>query len=146
MRRRTTMFGLATTFALVTALAPTAYAAQDDVGASAATTTDVVASTTDAAIRSDQDWNPPSHLVNPLNEVWNHVESTYPDLYGFRNYGWDQLIANNGQINYCVRWDSAAPVSAQLRDEIHVALQRQVSKWMDVFQPGNWAGRTTTSR
>ena len=33
------------------------------------------------------------------------------NLYGFRNYGWDQVMANGGFINYCVRWDSSAPVS-----------------------------------
>ena len=75
-------------------------------------------------------WNPPRNLVQPLNEVWNHVESTYPDLYGFRNYGWDQVMANRGSVNYCVRWESDAPVSAALRDRIHAALKKQFGKWM----------------
>ena len=66
----------------------------------------------------------------PLNEVWKHVESTYPNLYGFRNYGWDQVMANRGCINYCVRWDSDAPVTAALRDQIHAALKQPVRKWM----------------
>lgn len=78
-------------------------------------------------------WNPPSNLVTPLNEVWQHVESTYGNLYGFRNYGWDQVIAGNGSINYCVRWDSDAPVSAALRDQIHASLARQFKKWMDAM-------------
>ncbi|MFC7328872.1 hypothetical protein [Marinactinospora rubrisoli] len=84
-----------------------------------------------------EDWNPPANLVQPLDEVWRHVESTYPDLYGFRNYGWDQIMANGGSINYCVRWDSSAPVSATLRDEIHEALTRQFTKWMDVMAGHN---------
>jgi hypothetical protein len=84
-------------------------------------------------------WNPPSNLVTPLNEVWAHQESTYGNLYGFRNYGWDQVFANGGYINYCVRWDSSAPVSAALRDNIHAALQRQFKKWMDVMVGhNNW--------
>lgn len=82
-------------------------------------------------------WNPPANLVTPLNEVWQHVESTYTDLYGFRNYGWDQVMANGGNINYCVRWDSSAPVSAALRDQIHAALARQFKKWMDVMAGHN---------
>ncbi|WP_336211602.1 hypothetical protein [Nonomuraea sp. LPB2021202275-12-8] len=82
-------------------------------------------------------WNPPANLVNPLNQVWQHVESTYPNLYGFRNYGWDQVMANRGSINYCVRWDSSAPVSAALRDQIHAALARQFKKWMDVMAGHN---------
>jgi hypothetical protein len=86
-------------------------------------------------------WNPPSNLVQPLNAVWQHQEQTYNNgnLYGFRNYGWDQLFANRGYINYCVRWDSSATVSAQLRDEIHAALKRQYKKWMDVMVGhNNW--------
>ena len=81
------------------------------------------------AVAADE-WNPPTNLVQPLNEVWNHVSSTYPDLYGFRNYGWDQVMANKGSINYCVRWESDAPVSAALRDRVHTALKKQFAKWM----------------
>lgn len=78
-------------------------------------------------------WNPPAHLVTPLNEVWQHVESTYPNLYGFRNYGWDQVMANGGSINYCVRWDSNATVTAAQRDRIHATLARQFKKWTDLM-------------
>src|SRR5688500_11944786 len=83
------------------------------------------------AVAADQ-WTPPSNLVRPLDEVWRHVESTYGNLYGFRNYGWDQVMANRGYINYCVRWDSSQPVSVALRDRIHSTLARQFKKWMDV--------------
>jgi hypothetical protein len=82
-------------------------------------------------------WNPPANLVTPLGEVWQHQEQTYPNLYGFRNYGWDQIFANGGRINYCVRWDSSAPVSAALRDRIHASLARQFTKWMDVMAGHN---------
>jgi len=51
--------------------------------------------------------------------VWRHQESTYSNLYGFKNYGWDQVMANRGFLNYCVRWDSAASVSVAQRDAIH---------------------------
>jgi hypothetical protein len=83
------------------------------------------------AVAADQ-WTPPANLVRPIDEVWRHVESTYPNLYGFRNYGWDQIMANRGSVNYCVRWDSNAPVSVSLRDQVHAALTRQFKKWMDV--------------
>ena len=78
-------------------------------------------------------WNPPSNLVTALNQVWQHEESTYNNLYGFKNYGWDQVFANRGSLNYCVRWDSTAHVTATQRDAIHAALKRQVKKWMDVM-------------
>ncbi|MEE1803451.1 hypothetical protein ACIQVO_06945 [Streptomyces sp. NPDC101062] len=95
-------------------------------GAAPVVTADPTPTTSAAAA-----WNPPAQLVQPLDEVWRHVESTYPDLYGFRNYGWDQVMANKGRISYCVRWESDQPVSAQLRDEIHTALKRQSKKWTD---------------
>ena len=42
-------------------------------------------------------WNPPSNLVTPLKQVWDHQVSTYSNgLFGFRNYGWDQIRATNG--------------------------------------------------
>ena len=40
-------------------------------------------------------------------------------------------------INYCVRWDSSAPVTATQRDQIHTALSRQFKKWMDVMAGHN---------
>ncbi|WP_433089569.1 hypothetical protein ACQP1P_23740 [Dactylosporangium sp. CA-052675] len=83
-------------------------------------------------------WNPPASLVQPLSEVWTHQEQTYNNLYGFRNSAWDQIFANGGTgINYCVRWDSGASVSAALRDRIQATLQRQFKKWIDVMAGHN---------
>lgn len=81
-------------------------------------------------------WNPPSNLVAPLEEVWEHTESTYSNLYGFKNYGWDQVMANKGSINYCVRWDSSVAVTAAQRDRIHATLARQFKKWIAALQEG----------
>src|SRR3954469_4781228 len=67
---------------------------------------------TAAPAQAADTWNPPAGLVQPLGEVWNHVESTYPDLYGFRNYGWDQVVANKGSVNYCVRRSYGLRVTA----------------------------------
>jgi hypothetical protein len=97
------------------------------------TQTWVGAQASSAVIAAADDWNPPSNLVTPLAQVWQHEESTYGDLYGFRNYGWDQIFANGGSLNYCVRWDSSAHVTAAQRDSVHAALKRQVKKWMDVM-------------
>jgi hypothetical protein len=73
------------------------------------------------------EWNPPAHLVQPLDEVWAHVEDTY-DL-GFRNFGWDQIMDTDGAVNYCVRWDSQNSVGAQTRDAIEAKLQQQYDLW-----------------
>ncbi|GAA3814854.1 cellulose-binding domain-containing protein [Cellulomonas soli] len=79
-------------------------------------------------------WDPPAALVSPLAEVWAHQESTYSDLYGFRNYGWDQVVANGGYLNVCVRWDSDQPVSAELRDRIQAKYAEQYQKWFAALQ------------
>lgn len=42
-------------------------------------------------------WSPPSDLATPLQEVWDHCVDTYTDgLFGFTNYGWDQIMATDG--------------------------------------------------
>ncbi|GAA3673334.1 hypothetical protein C8D88_11949 [Lentzea atacamensis] len=97
----------------------------------------VMAASVAAPARADHGWTPPSNLVTPLNQVWQHVESTYGNLYGFRNYGWDQLFVNGGYLNFCVRWDSPQPVTAAQRDAIHAQLARQYKKWMDAMAGHN---------
>ncbi|KAH6838678.1 hypothetical protein B0I37DRAFT_316781 [Chaetomium sp. MPI-CAGE-AT-0009] len=76
-------------------------------------------------------WNPPSELVTPLRQVWDHQMSTYSDPLGFRNYGYDQIMANKGYLNFCVRWESSQSVTAAQRAAVEVALQRSVKQWMD---------------
>jgi hypothetical protein len=76
-------------------------------------------------------WNPPSNLVTPLQQVWDHQMSTYNDPLGFKNYGYDQIMANKGHLNFCVRWESSQPVTAAQRAAVEAALQQSVSKWTD---------------
>lgn len=75
-------------------------------------------------------WDPPANLTTPLEEVWQHELDTYSDALGFMNYGYDQVIANNGKINYCVRWESTQVSTAADRATIAEALNRSVGKWM----------------
>ncbi|GIM92899.1 cellulose-binding domain-containing protein [Paractinoplanes toevensis] len=122
-----------TTFTLngvaCTGAAPTSTPATTTPTTTPATTTPATTAPTTAP--TGDPWTPPSSLVQPLAAVWSHEESTYNNLYGFKNYGWDQLFAGGGAINYCVRWDSTAHVTAAQRDAVAAALQRQYQKWMD---------------
>jgi hypothetical protein len=81
------------------------------------------------------DWNPPANISEALAKVWSHQESTYGngDLYAFKNYLWDQIMAAQGDINYCVRWESDTPVTAEQRDQVQVQLQRQFQLWMNAM-------------
>ncbi|THV32891.1 hypothetical protein [Glycomyces buryatensis] len=78
---------------------------------------------------AQEDWNPPAELVQPLDEVWAHYEDTYN--MDFQNFGWDQVMATGGTINYCVRWDSTQQASAELRDGIEAKLAEQYQLWFD---------------
>ena len=83
-----------------------------------------------ASTETQQDaWDPPEDLVQPLDEVWQHQEETYDDLYGFGNYGWDHVMDNGGHLQVCVRWDSDRQVDAELRDRIEDAYAEQYQKW-----------------
>ncbi|KAF2008621.1 hypothetical protein BU24DRAFT_94180 [Aaosphaeria arxii CBS 175.79] len=78
-------------------------------------------------------WNPPSNLVTPLKQVWDHQMSTYSNPLGFKNYGYDQVMAAKGKINYCVRWEGTKPVTADQRAKVEKAIQRQFKKWIDIL-------------
>jgi hypothetical protein len=43
-------------------------------------------------------WNPPSDLVKPLQEVWDHSVKTYNngEWEAFKNYGYDIIVAAEG--------------------------------------------------
>ncbi|KAJ3041565.1 hypothetical protein HDV00_009041 [Rhizophlyctis rosea] len=83
--------------------------------------------------RRQSAWNPPSNLTTALDQVWQHEMSTYSNPLGFKNYGYDQIFANGGKINYCVRWESTQKVSATLRTQIETAVARSFKKWIDTL-------------
>ncbi|CAI4213278.1 unnamed protein product [Parascedosporium putredinis] len=75
---------------------------------------------------------PPSNLATPLKQVWDHCLATYSDgLFGFKNYGWDQIMATKGfsSINVCVRWESSVSVTEAQRTQVAQTLNKQYQKW-----------------
>jgi hypothetical protein len=56
-----------------------------------------------------------------------------PDPLKFPNYGFNQVLANKGKINFCVRWDSKKTVNETQRKQIATALKTQTKKWMDIL-------------
>jgi hypothetical protein len=55
-----------------------------------------------------------------------------------KNWITDQLIANNGSINYCVRWNHSGKSTADARASTVEALQRSLQKWFDVLVSFDW--------
>ncbi|KAF4902671.1 putative exoglucanase GH6D [Colletotrichum viniferum] len=66
----------------------------------------------------------------PSKKVWAHYESTYDGAVTGNKYrGWNQLVATNGSLNICVRWDSSATVTAAQRSKIASAYAAQYQEW-----------------
>ncbi|KAL0059749.1 hypothetical protein AAF712_013509 [Marasmius tenuissimus] len=93
--------------------------------------TAIGAPSTEPVEKRQTTWNPPSNLVQPLNEVWSHYEQTYNggNPLSFKNYGFDIVMANKGQLNYCVRLDTSRTIDAATRANIQSAVQRHINKW-----------------
>jgi len=54
---------------------------------------------------------------------------------GLQDKNWiiDQMLANNGSINYCVRWNHSGNSTATARASTVKALQHSLQKWFDVL-------------
>lgn len=78
-------------------------------------------------------WSPPTNLVTPLAEVWEYQVSTYSDPLGFKNYGYDQIIATGGKVNYCVRWEGDEKVTYAQRTKVENAIRKQFNKWIAIL-------------
>ncbi|KAF1362480.1 hypothetical protein EJ07DRAFT_174908 [Lizonia empirigonia] len=73
-------------------------------------------------------------MVTALDQVWQQTLKEMPDGLKDRNWITVQLIANNGSMNYCVRWNTDAHNStAADRTKITAALQRSLQKWFNVL-------------
>lgn len=87
-----------------------------------------------AASMNMTSWTPPAHLKAALDATWAHDMSTRkPDMTLFKNYGYNQLLASNGTINFCVRWDSRKTATPEMRKQIEATVKRETKKWMDVL-------------
>ncbi|THW86779.1 hypothetical protein D6C93_05273 [Aureobasidium pullulans] len=90
-------------------------------------------STATATIPKATAWNPPSGMVTALDQVWTETLKENPGWSDDKNWITDQLIANNGSINYCVRWNHDGTSTAAQRNKTASALQRSLKKWFDVL-------------
>ncbi|KAH7125685.1 hypothetical protein B0J11DRAFT_568429 [Dendryphion nanum] len=89
--------------------------------------------TSRATIPKATKWNPPSKMVTALDQVWKQTMKENPQGLQDKNWIIDQLIANQGNINYCVRWNHDGKSTAAARAATVTALQRSMQKWFDVL-------------
>lgn len=78
-------------------------------------------------------WSPPSSMTTALDQVWKQTLKEKANWFDDKNWNLDQLMANNGSINYCVRWNTAQASTAENRALTASALQRSLGKWADTL-------------
>ncbi|KAJ4377521.1 hypothetical protein N0V83_000346 [Neocucurbitaria cava] len=66
-------------------------------------------------------------------KVWTQTLKENPQGLEDKNWITDQMMANNGSINYCVRWNYSGKSTAAARASTVTALQRSLQKWFDVL-------------
>lgn len=86
-----------------------------------------------AEIPKATSWNPPSSMVTGLDQVWKQTMKENPQGLQDKNWIIDQFMANNGSINYCVRWNNDEKSTADARASTVKALQRSMQQWFDIL-------------
>ncbi|GMF23803.1 unnamed protein product [Phytophthora lilii] len=72
--------------------------------------------------------NPNAYISTAyVDWVWKHRMQT--DVVAYKNWIFDQLVANNGSLNYCVRWDSTESLSKSVASKFEDILNRQFKAW-----------------
>ncbi|KAG7376424.1 hypothetical protein PHYBOEH_001542 [Phytophthora boehmeriae] len=82
--------------------------------------------------------DPTEYITNEeLDWVWEHRIGPNADtsdkanwnVMANKNFIMDHLVANNGSINYCVRWDSTQKVSKSVASKFQGILERHYNEW-----------------
>ncbi len=87
--------------------------------------------------------SPPSEHVQTIEATWdemtgqisgNGARPPNASILNFDNSIMDQIFENDGTLNYCVRWESNATLSATNRDKLEDALERNINQWIDQLE------------
>ncbi|OWY97981.1 hypothetical protein PHMEG_00031367 [Phytophthora megakarya] len=72
--------------------------------------------------------NPNTYISSEdLQWVWdNRIKN---EVMAYNNWILDHLVANNGTINYCVRWDSSTTLTKVIAEKFQPMLTRQHAAW-----------------
>jgi hypothetical protein len=67
-------------------------------------------------------------MIGDLNGV-DGSRAPQAGVIQFQNLIWDQLFDAGGDLQFCVRWESAKSVTSTQRDQIEAALQKWANGW-----------------
>ncbi|RLN50057.1 hypothetical protein BBJ28_00025041 [Nothophytophthora sp. Chile5] len=72
--------------------------------------------------------NPNTYISTAyVDWVWENRMKT--DVVAYKNWIFDQLVANNGSLTYCVRWDSNSTLAKTTASKFQDVLNRQFKAW-----------------
>ncbi|KAG1698755.1 hypothetical protein DVH05_014710 [Phytophthora capsici] len=71
----------------------------------------------------------PNAYISTAYVDWVYEHRMQTDVEAYKNWIFDQLVANNGSLSYCVRWDSTESLSKSVASKFEDILNRQFKAW-----------------
>jgi len=82
---------------------------------------------------------PPADMKQTIDITWTEMSGGFMGLQGargssrriqtYKSWALDHVMWSQGNMNFCVRWDSNVTVTATMRDQVQATLQRGVDAW-----------------
>ena len=86
---------------------------------------------------------PPADMKQTIDITWTEMTGGFTGMTGargnsrriqtYKSWALDHVMWSQGNLNFCVRWDSTVTVTATMRDQIQTTLQRGVDAWFSAL-------------
>ncbi|GAB9477738.1 hypothetical protein Gpo141_00014875, partial [Globisporangium polare] len=73
--------------------------------------------------------DPTSGYISKADVDWIWENRMKSNFATFRNFIFDQLMANNGKLSYCIRWDSTNKLPKATASKFKAMLDKQYAQW-----------------
>jgi len=82
---------------------------------------------------------PPADMKQTIDITWTEMTGGFTGMQGargnsrriqtYRSWALDHVMWSQGNLNFCVRWDSNVTVTPTMRDQVQATLQRGIDAW-----------------
>ena len=86
---------------------------------------------------------PPADMKQTIDITWTEMTGGFMGMQGargnsrriqtYKSWALDHVMWSQGNLNFCVRWDSTVTVTATMRDQVQTTLQRGVDAWFSAL-------------
>ena len=87
--------------------------------------------------------HPPADMKQTIDITWTEMTGGFTGMTGargnsrriqtYKSWALDHVMWSQGNLNFCVRWDSTVTVTATMRDQVQATLQRGVDAWFSAL-------------